>query len=351
MSGIVISCTVANGTPDDLVGGLIVGLWLDDWSPNQLELEISVGEIYNWLVERVSSELGEDNNLTSYWTLTNAGNEPDGLVVNLDVNLATEFGLIPPEGASTGTESSSPRSFEILDVPVGGSVNFSAWMVVPLEAPVETTVVLTVEVRSMREPDISFTAEDSALVPATYVLPPITTEGAWKGALIGWLEVWHEFILIAIVVIAGSIGVVIAIRIRKERELALRGPAPPAEEKAEDWMSKFEEGSEKPPVIVESPQVEAEGFAAEFLEKSGGPSEKPRVGPDKEVVDSASEVLDKYQTEDAIDTAIEIAEEMAEGELPHPSNVMLDPAEAESRKVVPKKHRDDDGPSDYELEL
>jgi len=351
MSGIVLSCAIANGTPADLVEGLIIGLWLDDWSPNQVELEISVGEMYNWLVERVSSELGEDNNLTSYWTLTNAGNEPDGLVVNLDVNLATEFGLIPPEGASTDTESSSPRSFEILNVPAGGSVSFSAWMVVPLEAPVETTVVLTVEVRSMREPDISFTAEDSALIPATYVPPPKTTEGAWKGALIGWLEVWHELILIAVVVIAGSIGVVIAIRIRKERDLALRGPAPPVEEKAEDWMSKFEEGGEKPPEIVDSPQVEAEGFAAEFLEKSGGPSEKPRIGPDKEVVDSASDVLDKHQTEDAIDAAIELAEEMVEGDLPHPSNVMLDPAETETRKVVPKKHRDDDGPSDFELEL
>jgi hypothetical protein len=69
------------------------------------------------------------------------------------------------------------------------------------------------------------------------------------------------------------------------------------------------------------------------------------------VVDSASDVLDKHQTEDAIDAAIELAEEMVEGDLPHPSNVMLDPAETETRKVVPKKHRDDDGPSDFELEL
>ena len=351
MSGIDLSCVIANGTPADLVGGLVIGLWLDDWSPNQVELEISVGEMYNWLVERVSSELGEDNKLTSFWTLTNAGNEPDGLVVNLDVNLATEFGLIPPEGASTGTESSSPRSFEILDVPVDESVSFSAWMVVPLEAPVETTVVLTVEVRSMREPDISFTAEDSALVPAAYVPPLNTTESTWKRTLIDWLEVWHEFILIAVVVVAGSIGVVTAIRIRKERDLALRGPAPPPEEKAEDWMSKFDEGGEKPPVIVDSPQVEAGGFATEFLEKSGGPSEEPRIGPDKEVVDSASDVLDKHQTEDAIEAAIELAEGMTEEDLSHPSNAMLDPAETETSKTMPKKHRDDDGPSDFELEL
>ena len=91
MSGIVVSCTVANRTPADLVGSIVVELYADDWSPTQVTIEVTVGEHYEWLVERVSSQLGEDNNLTSYWSLTNAGNEPDGLVVNLDVNLATDF--------------------------------------------------------------------------------------------------------------------------------------------------------------------------------------------------------------------------------------------------------------------
>ena len=351
MSGIVVSCTVANRTPADLVGSIVVELYADDWSPTQVTIEVTVGEHYEWLVERVSSQLGEDNNLTSYWSLTNAGNEPDGLVVNLDVNLATDFGLIPPQGASTGTESNSPRSFEILNVPSGGSVSFSAWMAVPLEAPVETTAVLTVEVRSMREPGISFTGEDSALVPAAYVAPRESVDDPWHWAMIDWLEVWLEFILIAIVVIAGSIGVVIAIRVRKERELALRGPTPPPEEKAEEWMAKFDGGGGGAPELVDSPQVAAEGFEADFMEKAGGPAEQPRAGPRKEVVDSASDVLDKHQTEDAIDAAHKMAEEMTEGEMPHPSNVMLDPAEPETRGVVPKKRRDDDGPSDFELEL
>ena len=90
----------------------------------------------------------------------------------------------------------------------------------------------------------------------------------------------------------------------------MRGPAPPVEEKAEDWMSKFEEGGEKPPEIVDSPQVEAEDFAAEFLEKSGGLPENPRIGPDKEVVDSASDVLDKHQTEHDLESVTEMADRM-----------------------------------------
>ena len=167
---------------------------------------------------------------------------------------------------------------------------------------------------------------------------------------IDWLEVWHEFILIAIVVIAGSMGVVVAIRTRKQRELALRGPAPPAEEKAEEWMAKFEEGRGQAPELVESPKIGARDFAAEFIEKSGGLPEKPRAGPSEEVVKTASGVIDKHQTEHDIESATEIADRMTEGEMLHPSNVMLDPAERESRRVVPKSG-DDDSPDDYELEL
>ena len=80
-------------------------------------------------------------------------------------------------------------------------------------------------------------------------------------------------------------------------------------------------------------------------------SEKPRQGPSGEVVGKASQALDKFQTDEALDSAIEMADQMNEGELPHPSNVMLDPAEMEARKVVPKKRRDDDSPADFDLEI
>jgi hypothetical protein len=351
LSGIQISCTVSQGTVADLTAEFLVQLWLEDWSPHELQLAITVGEYYDWVLERVSSDLSEDNALTSQWTLTNAGNEPDGLVVNLDVNMVTEFGLVPPPGASTGTESSNPRSFEIMNVEPGDSVEFSAWMAVPTEAPVETTVTLTVEVRSIRDPSIIFSAEDSVIVPASF--EPGENEGGdeFLQSVINWLEVWHELFLIVFVVIAGCMGLVVAVRTRKQRELALRGPAPPAEEKAEEWMARFEEEGGQAPELVESPQVGARDFAAEFIEKSGGLSEKPREGPSKEVVETASDVLDVYQTEQDIESATEMADRMTQGEESHPDNVMLDPAEQETRKVVPKKRRDDDSPTDYDLEL
>ena len=168
---------------------------------------------------------------------------------------------------------------------------------------------------------------------------------------IDWLEAWHERILIAIVVITGSIGVVVAIGVRKQRELALMAPEQSDEESAEEWMSRFEEGGGQAPELVESSRLGARDFAAEFIEKSGGLSEKPRVGPSEEVVKTASDVMDKHQAEHDIESATEIADRISEGEMPHPSNDMLGPVERETGRVVQRKSRDDDSPEDYDLEL
>ena len=65
----------------------------------------------------------------------------------------------------------------------------------------------------------------------------------------------------------------------------------------------------------------------------------------------ASEVLDKFQTDKAVDSAIEMADQMNEEEMPHPSNVMLDSAETETRRATLKKNRDDDSPTDFDLEI
>ena len=62
-------------------------------------------------------------------------------------------------------------------------------------------------------------------------------------------------------------------------------------------------------------------------------------------------MLEKHQTEHDLESGTEMADRMSQGEMPHPSNVMLDPAEQETRGVVPKKRRDDDSPADYDLEL
>ncbi|MCH2646700.1 MAG: hypothetical protein MKZ53_07020, partial [Candidatus Thalassarchaeum sp.] len=99
MNGIVLTCAVLNGTQADLESEVSISLWLGGWSPANLSISVRVGEYYEWSVERSSSVLSDQNNLTSSWLLTNLGNEADGLVVSIDSNQVTEFGLIVPQGA------------------------------------------------------------------------------------------------------------------------------------------------------------------------------------------------------------------------------------------------------------
>ena len=221
----------------------------------------------------------------------------------------------------------------------------------PAESQVDSELVLTVEVRSIRDPSIVFTGTDSVLLEGAEILPPPCCKPSLLQSIIDWLEVWHEGILIVLVFIVGSIGVVLAIRKRTE---ALQGSMAVAQkpvESAEEWMSKFKEGGGHAPDLVESSRVSSREFAAEFLEKSGGLAEKPKQGPSQEIVGKATEALDKFQTDEALDSAIELADQMNEGEVPHPSNIMLDPAELEIRRVVDKKRRDDDSPADFDLEI
>ena len=351
MSGVVISFTVSESTDADLIAEFSIQLWTGEWMPDELPLDITVGELYSWDAKIVSSELTTGNNLTSSWMLTNLGNEDDGLVVSVDSNLVTEFGLIVPEGASSDTGPMNPRSFELMDIPPGGTVEFVAWITVPSESPVDSELILTVEVRSIRDPSIVFTESDSVLLEGPEVQPAPCCRTSFKQSVINWLEVWHETILISIVVFIGSIGVVLALRRRNETMPASKQVDENTTESSEEWMSKFDEGGGHAPELIDSPKISSREFAAKFLEKSGGLAEKSKQGPSEEVVGQASEVLDKFQTDEALDSAIEMADQMSEGELPHPSNVMLDPAGAETRRVVPKKRRDDDSPSDYDLEI
>ena len=351
MSGIELTCKVRNGTQANLLAEFSISLWLDDWSPANLTFSVRVGEYYEWGVESSSSVLIEDNNLSSTWVLTNLGNGADGLVVSINSNLVTEFGLIVPQGASADSLTGNARSFELMDVPRGESIEFVAWIIVPALSPVDAELVLTVEVRSIRDPSIIFTGFDSVLLEGPEIEPPICCKPSFTQVVIDWLEVWHEVILVTLVIIVGSIGVAIAIRRRNDSMQEGKDASGSRVESVEEWMSKFNEGGGQAPDLIESPEVSSRVFAAEFLEKSGGLAEKPRQGPSEDVVEQASEILDKFQTDDALDSATEMADQMNEGELPHPSNAMLDPAEAEIRRVVPKKRRDDDSPTDYDLEI
>ena len=71
--------------------------------------------------------------------------------------------------------------------------------------------------------------------------------------------------------------------------------------------------------------------------------------PEGNVISKASEILDLAQTEDDIQEAIRIADEISEGDDLHPDNEILnEPIETGDER---KTGSEDEGPSGFDLEI
>ena len=349
ISGISINTTVAGGTDFGKIANITVQLIVDDWSPGHVSFSVISGERFEWTLEMASSELTGGNNLTSTWTLINSGNGPDGLVANLDSNVVTEFSFIPPPGSIFDSSSGMSRSFELLDVQSGGEVSFVAWMIVPDIAPVETQAVLSIEVRSTRDPSIIFTGSEIATIPGEEVEEPMPEKEGLREIVIKWMNKWLEFSLIIIVVIVGTLGVMKALSIRSKEMAGSKAGKDPESENAEQWISRFKKVESEEARAIESPKLPHSEFKTSFIEKSGGMSEKPMEAPDEKIVSEASDILDMAQAEGDIEEAIRLADEISEGDVLHPDNEILDLAgETENGG---DSSSEDEVPPDFDLEI
>ena len=349
VGGISINATVAEGTESGKTAYVTVQLIVDDWSPGYVSFTIVSGDYFSWTLEMATSEIVEGNNLTSTWTLMNSGNGPDGIVANLDSNVVTDFCFIPPVGSSFDSSSGAPRSFELLDVQSGESVSFISWMIVPDVAPIESQAILTVEVRSTRDPSIIFTGTEMAIIPGAEIDDPPPVEDGIREIVVKWMNKWLEISLIIVVVVIGTAGVMKALSIRSREMENPRETKGLETGKAEEWISRFKKEEVVETGVIESPIVPHSEFKTNFMEKSGGVSEKPLESPDGRIVSEASNILDEAQTEDDIQEAMRIADELTGDDILHPDNEILEvPGETGNRV---DSSSDDEVPSDFDLEI
>ena len=349
VGGISINATVAEGTESGKTAYVTVQLIVDDWSPGYVSFTIVSGDYFSWTLEMATSEIVEGNNLTSTWTLMNSGNGPDGIVANLDSNVVTDFCFIPPVGSSFDSSSGAPRSFELLDVQSGESVSFISWMIVPDVAPIESQAILTVEVRSTRDPSIIFTGTEMAIIPGAEIDDPPPVEDGIREIVVKWMNKWLEISLIIVVVVIGTAGVMKALSIRSREMENPRETKGLETGKAEEWISRFKKEEDVETGVIESPILPHSEFKTNFMEKSGGVSEKPLESPDGRIVSEASNILDEAQTEDDIQEAMRIADELTGDDILHPDNEILEvPGETGNRV---DSSSDDEVPSDFDLEI
>lgn len=273
-------------------------------------------------------------NISAYLTLENQGNVNDGLVVNLDCNIFTNFELEVPAEAEEQL-SINPRSFEVLDVAIKENISFTAWMNISYDQISESMFfvegpTLTIESRSIGDPRIiieNSVTEDKDLFEDS----SSSSADDEESVIIEFFRVWQTVIISMIVILFGSIGVVKAIQYRLEQDRKRFGlPQEEDTETAGEWMSKFIKKS-KPKIFVESEIIDVEDFESDFKSKSGKKEVNPTIVPSKFDIKVASKSLDKAMTEDALDDIVELADNISEEKGIHPKNSELINDDFESR--------------------
>ncbi len=328
---------------DNIISGeqaeVTVELWVDGWSPKSVSFNVIVDDYFSWeLIEESYSHNYnyEDRtvNISAYLTLKNQGNVNDGLVVNLDCNIFTNFELEVPAEAEEQL-SINPRSFEVLDVAIKENISFTAWMNISYDQISESMFfvegpTLTIESRSIGDPRIII---ENSVTEDKDLFEDSSSDSAdvEESVIIEFFRVWQTVIISMIVILFGSIGVVKAIQYRLEQDRKRFGlPQEEDTETAGEWMSKFIKKS-KPKIFVESEIIDVEDFESDFKSKSGKKEANPTVVPSKFDIKVASKSLDKAMTEDALDDIVELADNISEEKGMHPKNSDLINDDFESR--------------------
>lgn len=328
---------------DNIISGeqaeVTVELWVDGWSPKSVSFNVIVDDYFSWeLIEESYSHNYnyEDRtvNISAYLTLENQGNVNDGLVVNLDCNIFTNFELEVPAEAEEQL-SINPRSFEVLDVAIKENISFTAWMNISYDQISESMFfvegpTLTIESRSIGDPRIII---ENSVTEDKDLFEDSSSDSAddEESVIIEFFRVWQTVIISMIVILFGSIGVVKAIQYRLEQDRKRFGlPQEEDTETAGEWMSKFIKKS-KPKIFVESEIIDVEDFESDFKSKSGKKEVNPTIVPSKFDIKVASKSLDKAMTEDALDDIVELADNISEEKGIHPKNSELINDDFESR--------------------
>jgi len=336
---IYLNVSVGEGILSGESTEIFVELWVDGWNPKTISFEVVVSDYFNWnlISEIYNHEYDYEErtvNISAQWIMENNGNVNDGIVVNLDCNIFTDFELELPSEAEE-QNSNNPRSFEILDVEIGQKINFTAWMNISYDEISQTMFfvegpTLTIEARSIRDPRIIF--ENSVTEEQDLFKQEVSNSNNDDGSvIIEFFRVWQTVIISLIVIIFGCIGVVKAIQFRIEQDRKRLGlPQEEDEETAGEWMTKFIKKSE-PKIFVESETIDSVGFESDFLSRSNKKEKISEKSTSRFDVKIASKSLDKAMTEDALDDIVELADDInAEKEI-HPQNYNLDKDDFESR--------------------
>ena len=247
VNDIDLSIEILNGTMASKNGEITIGAFIEGELIVIEKYSISVDSVINWKLERRETTR-ENENCTVSITLQNTGNDLDGIMVSLDMNVSSNFGLIPPPN-SIFDATENIRYFEVRDIQPNQFLSFSAFATTPTGFEVNGTANLEVIAHSISDPSINFSiGEDIEYLGDYYRVseednePDILTELLSDG--MGFLIRNNGMILTIFVVGLGAVLLNRALIKRKEDMEKIRlTPGLKPQEKVEDWTKKFENKS------------------------------------------------------------------------------------------------------------
>ena len=277
---------------------------------------IQVAPVIDWAL--VATQDGRDgNDVIISITIRNEGNDFDGVMVTVDMDVDAVFGLIPPEDA-IHSEADHIRYFECMDIDEGMNMTFQAYSSVPKGFTGNGTATLELTVQSIRDPQQNFSTSTNIDYSAVIQNPiaedePSAIAIAFDNAILFLLE-WNGLVMTVIVVAIGSILLNQAlVRRQKDLERMKRENAPEivSTETVSDWTKRFSERSTEKQDVVTSPEVGSDAFVESFRSKSKGPVE-PARRIDQGKLSQASNVLDRHEEEESLAVADDLVLELLE---------------------------------------
>ena len=306
-TAIPIMITIDEGTDALQTGSLEIEVRSGGVAHATITRNIQVAPVIDWAL--IATQDGrEGNNVIISITIRNDGNDFDGVMVALDMDVDAVFGLIPPEDA-LHSEAEHIRYFECRDIEEGMNMTFQAYSSVPEGFTGNGTATLELTVQSIRDPQQNFSASTNIDYTAVIQNPieeeePSAIAVAFENSLIFLLE-WNGLVMTVIVVAIGSILLNQAlVRRQKDLERMKRENTPKNEsmETVSDWKKRFSERSTDARESVISPEVESDAFVESFRSKSKRSVESPRM-VDQGKLSQASDILDRHEEEENIAAA------------------------------------------------
>ena len=213
-------------------------------------VQLKIAPDIQWTFRNVEEQVNAKGRLSIAMEVRNDGNAVDGLIVQLQSSHSVDMGFIPPDIAVYEEGVEFPRSFEVNDIPLNSNFTIRAWVQLPQDQTSNGTVYINTTIRSRFAPELPFVHTTTGdYLGSAWQANEAENEGTDWGEMAStavlYVKAWAGVILS--VLVASVILYKAVIDRQRRMDEPQRLPYQETEDKAEDWMSRYQTAPEPAP--------------------------------------------------------------------------------------------------------